>query len=135
MELIDGIRVIRIWTYISANHGFIKRVIDYFSFAVTGFLGVEGHTKEIVDTYSAGVCIEPKNREDFLSNVKTIKEDGALYQSLQVGCEKLAADYQCKNLGLKMLSVIYDIANIRRNPERDKSLEQMRSSWFQRNVT
>ena len=36
-EDIDGIRVIRVWTYISENNGFVKRIIDYVSFAVNLF--------------------------------------------------------------------------------------------------
>lgn len=35
-ELMEGIRVIRVWTYIAANEGFAKRVLDYVSFMVTG---------------------------------------------------------------------------------------------------
>ena len=35
-EVIDGIRVIRVWTYITANEGFAKRVLDYLSFMLTG---------------------------------------------------------------------------------------------------
>jgi glycosyltransferase involved in cell wall biosynthesis len=35
-ELMDGIRVIRVWTYITANEGFAKRVLDYVSFMLTG---------------------------------------------------------------------------------------------------
>jgi glycosyltransferase involved in cell wall biosynthesis len=37
-ELIDGITVIRVWSYITANQGFIKRILDYLSFAVSSFL-------------------------------------------------------------------------------------------------
>ncbi len=37
-ENIDGIRVIRVWSYITENNGFIKRVIDYVSYAITSFL-------------------------------------------------------------------------------------------------
>lgn len=37
-ETISGIRVIRVWTYISANEGFAKRTLDYLSYMVTGFL-------------------------------------------------------------------------------------------------
>jgi glycosyltransferase involved in cell wall biosynthesis len=32
-EVIDGIKVIRVWTYITANEGTIKRILDYVSFA------------------------------------------------------------------------------------------------------
>jgi glycosyltransferase involved in cell wall biosynthesis len=36
-EDINGIKVIRVWSYISANKGFIKRTLDYLSFAFTSF--------------------------------------------------------------------------------------------------
>jgi glycosyltransferase involved in cell wall biosynthesis len=34
----DGIKVIRVWSYITANEGFLKRILDYISFAVMAFL-------------------------------------------------------------------------------------------------
>lgn len=36
-EYIDGIKVIRVWSYITSNSGFIKRVLDYISFGVMAF--------------------------------------------------------------------------------------------------
>ncbi len=38
VEEIDGIRVVRVKTYITANQGFRRRTLDYMSFMVTGFL-------------------------------------------------------------------------------------------------
>ena len=38
-EEMDGIRVVRVWTYITANAGFAKRTLDYVSFMITGLLG------------------------------------------------------------------------------------------------
>ena len=35
---VDGIDVIRVWTYITANEGFIKRTLDYLSFMVAATL-------------------------------------------------------------------------------------------------
>ncbi|MCW8877895.1 MAG: glycosyltransferase family 4 protein [Kangiellaceae bacterium] len=37
-ETIEGIEVRRVKTYITANEGFVKRILDYLSFMVTGFL-------------------------------------------------------------------------------------------------
>lgn len=37
-EQVDGIRVIRVWSYIVANKGFVKRTLDFISFSVTSFL-------------------------------------------------------------------------------------------------
>ncbi|MGJ0308722.1 glycosyltransferase family 4 protein [Aliarcobacter cryaerophilus] len=36
-EYIDGIEVIRVWSYMTSNSGFIKRVLDYISFAIMVF--------------------------------------------------------------------------------------------------
>ncbi|MDX1711968.1 MAG: glycosyltransferase family 4 protein [Rhodovibrionaceae bacterium] len=35
-ETMQGIRVIRVWSYITRNEGFTKRILDYLSYMVTG---------------------------------------------------------------------------------------------------
>ena len=37
-EAMDGIRVIRVWSFITANEGFAKRVLDYMSFMLCAFI-------------------------------------------------------------------------------------------------
>jgi glycosyltransferase involved in cell wall biosynthesis len=37
-ERIDGVEVIRLWTYITANEGFLRRTLDYVSFMVSAIL-------------------------------------------------------------------------------------------------
>lgn len=37
-ERIDGIRVIRVWSYITANEGFARRVLDYVSYMLMAFV-------------------------------------------------------------------------------------------------
>jgi glycosyltransferase involved in cell wall biosynthesis len=34
----DGIRVIRVWSYITANEGFLRRVLDYISYMISAFI-------------------------------------------------------------------------------------------------
>ena len=36
-EWINGIKVVRVWSYISANEGLIKRTLDYISFSASSF--------------------------------------------------------------------------------------------------
>lgn len=36
-EVVEGINVIRVWTYITSNKGFFKRILDYISFSFTSF--------------------------------------------------------------------------------------------------
>ena len=37
VEQMDGIKVVRVWSYMTANKGFIKRIADFVSFSVTSF--------------------------------------------------------------------------------------------------
>lgn len=38
-ECIDGIEVVRVWTYVTANEGVLKRTINYVSFMVSAIIG------------------------------------------------------------------------------------------------
>ena len=38
-EQMDGITVIRVWSFMTRNAGFVLRLLDFFSFMVSGFLG------------------------------------------------------------------------------------------------
>mgnify|MGYP000380107659 FL=1 len=50
-EEIEGIKVIRVWSYISANEGFAKRIIDFLSFAFMAFwVGLFKKTDVIIAT-------------------------------------------------------------------------------------
>lgn len=50
-EIVEGIKVVRVWSYIAANAGFTKRIIDYISFAFMGFwVGLFEKTDVIVAT-------------------------------------------------------------------------------------
>src|SRR5699024_1916574 len=50
-EWIEGIKVIRVWSYITSNQGFVKRTVDYLSFAVMSFLiGLSQKTDVMIAT-------------------------------------------------------------------------------------
>ncbi len=38
IEKIDGINVIRVWSFISSNKGILKRILDYISFAISALI-------------------------------------------------------------------------------------------------
>src|SRR5258708_34418660 len=39
-EMIDGVRVIRVWTFLAANEGFLLRTLNYLSYLVSVTLGM-----------------------------------------------------------------------------------------------
>src|SRR5262245_6871742 len=48
VETMDGIRVVRVWTFIAPNRGFLKRIVDYVSFAVTAFIAGLAEKSDII---------------------------------------------------------------------------------------
>ncbi len=50
-ELVDGIRVVRVWSFLAPNRGVVLRTLDFASFAVSGFIaGLFQKTDIIVAT-------------------------------------------------------------------------------------
>jgi glycosyltransferase involved in cell wall biosynthesis len=73
-------------------------------------LGVEGQAQEIIEKYNAGLCFEPENQSDFIAQLTKIKEK-SIYKKLQIGCKKLAEDFDRKKLAVKMLKIIKETSN------------------------
>jgi len=96
-EVMEGIRVIRVWSYITANQGFVKRILDYQSFMVMAFLaspfirGVDvviGTSPQLFTTCAAYVVSRLK-RIPFVFELRdlwpeSIKAVGAMQDSLAI---------------------------------------------------
>ena len=91
-ENIDGIEVIRVWSYITSNSGFVKRVLDYMSYAFMAFwVGLFQKHDVIVATSPqffttwAGWVLSKVKRKPWVFELRdlwpeTIKTVGALNQ-------------------------------------------------------
>ncbi len=57
-ETVDGIRVIRLWTFIAANEGFLPRIANYLSylFSVLFWMGRLPHTDVVMSTSPQFFC-------------------------------------------------------------------------------
>lgn len=73
-------------------------------------LGVEGESKDIIESYNAGLCFEPENKVDFIQKLYKIKK---LVENdeFQEGCYNLAKDFDRKKLAGNMLGIIKDTIN------------------------
>ena len=102
-EVIDGIRVVRVWSYIAANEGFSKRILDYLSYMITSFLAsflirkvdlVVGTSPQFFTAVSAWLVAFYK-RKPFVFELRdlwpeSIRAVGAMHESkLLVLLEKL----------------------------------------------
>ena len=102
-EMVDGIRVIRVWSYITANEGFIKRVLDYTSYMLMAFIAsffvrrvdvVVGTSPQFF-TAVAGWAVGAVKRIPFVFELRdlwpeSIKAVGAMKESAAIrGFERL----------------------------------------------
>ncbi len=79
-ETVDGIDVVRVKTYISANAGTVRRMLDYLSFMVAGFLGAfaVGRVDRVVATSPqfftavAGWAVAAVRRKRFVFEVRDL---------------------------------------------------------------
>ena len=97
-EQMDGIRVIRVWSYITANEGFLRRVLDYVSYMLTATLAslfvrrvdvVIGTSPQFF-TAIAGCAVGAMKRVPFIFELRdlwpeSIKAVGAMKSSRLIG--------------------------------------------------
>ncbi|MCL4696712.1 MAG: glycosyltransferase family 4 protein, partial [Burkholderiaceae bacterium] len=102
-ERIDGIRVIRVWSYITANEGFARRVLDYVSYMLMAFVAalfvrrvdIVVATSPQFFTAVAGWAVGALKRVPFVFELRdlwpeSIKAVGAMKESAVIrGLEKL----------------------------------------------
>lgn len=93
-EVVDGIKVIRVWTYIVPNKGFLKRTLDYISYSVSAFIaGLFVSTDVIIATSPqfftalAGRVLSKWKRKPWIMEVRdlwpeSIKTVGAMKDNL-----------------------------------------------------
>jgi glycosyltransferase involved in cell wall biosynthesis len=69
-------------------------------------LGLEGETKEIIETYGAGLCFEPENEKDFIQKVLEFYNAREDLELFKLGCRKLAYDFERKRIAKNMLEIL-----------------------------
>lgn len=72
-------------------------------------LGLEGETKEIIETYQAGLCFIPEDRISFIEKVKNISLNLEEYMKFQEGCARLALDFDRKKIAKGMFETLVRI--------------------------
>jgi glycosyltransferase involved in cell wall biosynthesis len=86
VEKLDGINVIRVWTFMSANEGFFLRILDFFSFMISSFLAgifvskpdvVVGTSPQLFAACSACLLAKVK-RKPFVFEVRDIWPESIL---------------------------------------------------------
>jgi glycosyltransferase involved in cell wall biosynthesis len=72
-------------------------------------LGLQGETKKIIETYQAGLCFVPEDKSSFIEQVNKISLNLEQYKKFQKGCEKLALDFDRKEIANSMLETLKKI--------------------------
>jgi len=69
-------------------------------------LGVDAEARALVEQYQAGLYFEPENESAFLNQLRMLKDNKALQESLMQGCRSLAAAFDRDKLAESMFEVL-----------------------------
>ena len=83
-----------------------SKIFENAAMEVPILMGVEGEAKEIVEHYTAGICFEPENEEDFIDKLKIVTNPEN-QKAFKERCKELAIDFDRKKLAEKMLNVLH----------------------------
>jgi len=86
-----------------------SKIFETASMNIPILLGVEGESKEIIETYHAGLCFEPESLEDFDIKLKELKNNKEEYRACQEGGKKLAVDFDRNKMAEKMENYLLDL--------------------------
>ncbi len=123
-ESMEGIQVVRVWSYITANQGFLKRILDYLSFMVSAVAAspfVRGidlviGTSPQFFTVCAAYAVSQIKRVPFVFELRdlwpeSIKAVGAMKDSLATEwLEKLELHLYCK--AERIISATYSFRRV-----------------------
>ena len=103
LEDMNGIKVIRVWTFITSNSGFIKRILDYISYGISSFIfGLFIKTDLIIATSPQFFTAVSASALSFFKNKKWIMEVRDLWPNSIVAVGSISS----KSLTFKVLKFI-----------------------------
>lgn len=74
-------------------------------------LGVDGESRQIIESYSAGLFFEPENESDFIEKLYLLKNDHTLYERLKIGCRNLVKDFDRVRLAKDMADILNKVGD------------------------
>lgn len=84
-----------------------SKIFENAAMGIPILMGVEGEAQKLIESYNAGICYEPENKDDFCKKLEKIMEP-AIYESCKKGGMRLAEDFDRTHLADILLDVIED---------------------------
>lgn len=85
-----------------------SKIFENAAMRIPILLGVDGEARSIIERYHAGLFFKPEDENDFIKALVCLLNDEKQYKECQIGCEKLAEDFDRNRLAEKMLDVLLD---------------------------
>jgi glycosyltransferase involved in cell wall biosynthesis len=84
-----------------------SKIFETVAMNIPVLLGVDGESKNLIESYRAGIHFEPENEKDFIEKLHVIRNIITENNTELInGCSKMASDFNRKNLARKMLDVL-----------------------------
>ena len=84
-----------------------SKIFESVAMNIPILLGVDGESKGIIEFYNSGMYFEPENESDFIEKLTEMKFKILSNKNYFVkGCQKMAKDFDRKNLAKNMLDLL-----------------------------
>jgi glycosyltransferase involved in cell wall biosynthesis len=83
-----------------------SKIFESAAMQIPILLGVEGESRGIIEHYGAGLFFEPENKDDFVRQLKQLKDDRVLYDSCREGGKNLSIDFDRRRLAREFYLLI-----------------------------
>ena len=86
-----------------------SKIFENAGMEIPIIMGVEGEAQKIIEKYSAGLCFEPENENDFIEKLSLLLHDSSLYEKCKEGCRRLSVDFDRNKLASDMWKIINEV--------------------------
>lgn len=86
-----------------------SKIFENAAMGIPILLGVEGESKDLIESYEAGLAFAPENESDFIKKLQIFYQEESSIEKYKEGCNNLAQDFDRKKLASEMLEYLNHI--------------------------
>ena len=83
-----------------------SKIFENAAMGIPILLGVEGESKDLIESYEAGLAFAPENENDFIIKLQMLYQEESSLEKYKEGCKVLAQDFDRKKLANEMLEYL-----------------------------
>ncbi len=85
------------------------KIFEYITYGLPVITSNFGHMKQITQLNNTGICIDPKNKDEFTNAMLELLQNNAKYEDLKHNCIRAADNYKWSNMEIKLINLYLEL--------------------------